>query len=556
MAARLALLRRGLSLSRTVASAGALTSQHAALGSVIASQDSSGSSQQEGWWRAAGSALLAAGAAVAAAPAAACEAPQPAPIAADASGGGGAWLPRWLWPGNWFGRRPPAPNPYLDAMADDPRVAVVMCYALPYLSLAFGYVPAYKDMARAAALVAPHLPEMAPWEVAVLLWGAARLGWQPTAEQAVALQARAAQLAARPPGVPGALTAQEAAMLAWGMAVEQLLTPELWAVLVGCVVRSGPAASMDEVTCVHLYQASWAGARACGPSGPQLPRMRSAADEVRATLAAGGCPLPLIERCERTYKEAASQPGFDGPLIVELTLLRTLVSIWKETAEDPAYRDAFHDLKLVDQQRAQQLLEDPYLLAKFKSEIADRRARANEFIRQLQDVSRTLRELGLYHVTQAPVEDGLVHVDIALPDYKIALFLETSAPAIASGAGGDRVPGAPGLGLGGADALGTALSGYAANETPGTKRAKLRLLEQLGWKVLPLRWIESSRGGDAAKRQLLLHQLEAAGREQLMRGRVSSMLHGAMRGAEESKLGRERYGGRDSAGHYLTRQQP
>lgn len=25
---------------------------------------------------------------------------------------------------------------------------------------------------------------------------------------------------------------------------------------------------------------------------------------------------------------------------------------------------------------------------------------------------------------QGPVEDGLVHVDIALPDYKLALFLE------------------------------------------------------------------------------------------------------------------------------------
>lgn len=32
---------------------------------------------------------------------------------------------------------------------------------------------------------------------------------------------------------------------------------------------------------------------------------------------------------------------------------------------------------------------------------------------------------------QAPVEDGLVHVDIALPDYKLAFFLENAqhAPA-------------------------------------------------------------------------------------------------------------------------------
>lgn len=48
--------------------------------------------------------------------------------------------------------------------------------------------------------------------------------------------------------------------------------------------------------------------------------------QVRATLAAGGCPLPLINQCEALYKASSPQPGFDGPLIVELTLLRTLVS--------------------------------------------------------------------------------------------------------------------------------------------------------------------------------------------------------------------------------------
>jgi hypothetical protein len=67
-----------------------------------------------------------------------------------------------------------------------------------------------------------------------------------------------------------------------------------------------------------------------------------------------------------------------------------------------------------------QLLEDPYLLAKFKSEIADKRSRANDFTRTLTDVSRTLRGMGLYHSVQVPVEDELVHVDIALPDYKVS----------------------------------------------------------------------------------------------------------------------------------------
>lgn len=112
--------------------------------------------------------------------------------------------------------------------------------------------------------------------------------------------------------------------------------------------------------------------------------------------------------------------------------------------------------------------------------------------------------------------------------------------------------------------------------------------------------------GEAEKRRLLLQQLDKAGEQQLMRGRVrwgqrcpaarslamaaccrqapcmpcmcatqesslgvrvtrsptrcsvpcSSMLHGAMRQAEESKLGRERYGDRGSAGQYITRTKP
>jgi hypothetical protein len=53
--------------------------------------------------------------------------------------------------------------------------------------------------------------------------------------------------------------------------------------------------------------------------------------------------------------------------------------------------------------------------------------RNNRFVRQLNDISRTLQAMGLYHVLQTGVEDGLVHVDVALPDYKIALFLEGAA---------------------------------------------------------------------------------------------------------------------------------
>lgn len=58
--------------------------------------------------------------------------------------------------------------------------------------------------------------------------------------------------------------------------------------------------------------------------------------------------------------------------------------------------------------------------------------------------------MGLYHTIQAPVEGGLVHVDIALPDYKIAFFLEGAAPSTSPGGVSNDPRGAPrrGEGLG------------------------------------------------------------------------------------------------------------
>jgi hypothetical protein len=61
------------------------------------------------------------------------------------------------------------------------------------------------------------------------------------------------------------------------------------------------------------------------------------ADEVRATLVAGGCPLELIDRCEQAYRSSARQPGFDGPFLIELTMLRLLVTIYQVGWLPPGY---------------------------------------------------------------------------------------------------------------------------------------------------------------------------------------------------------------------------
>lgn len=109
-------------------------------------------------------------------------------------------------------------------------------------------------------------------------------------------------------------------------------------------------------------------------------------DEARATLAAGGCPLALAQRCEQGYRASSKQPGFDGPLIVELSMLRLLVSIYQVRRRHPhscmatcltlpavipprllppllpcsqelgdSYAQLFHDLRLADLQQAKQV---------------------------------------------------------------------------------------------------------------------------------------------------------------------------------------------------------
>ena len=64
------------------------------------------------------------------------------------------------------------------------------------------------------------------------------------------------------------------------------------------------------------------------------------------------------------------------------------------------------------------------------------------------------------------MEDGLVHVDVALPDYRIAFFLETPARPAAAAASGARGGGGDGGSAGSRhgtlaslDAEGTMLSG-------------------------------------------------------------------------------------------------
>lgn len=54
------------------------------------------------------------------------------------------------------------------------------CWHPPPGPRSFGFVPSKPELDAAAALVQPALAQqLRPWEVDILLWGAARLGYHP-----------------------------------------------------------------------------------------------------------------------------------------------------------------------------------------------------------------------------------------------------------------------------------------------------------------------------------------------------------------------------------------
>lgn len=56
---------------------------------------------------------------------------------------------------------------------------MVLALALPFLSLAFGYIPAKQDLDTAADMVQANVEDLNGWEISSLLWAAARLGYRP-----------------------------------------------------------------------------------------------------------------------------------------------------------------------------------------------------------------------------------------------------------------------------------------------------------------------------------------------------------------------------------------
>ena len=184
-------------------------------------------------WAAVSGAALAAGMALAPPSESCCE-----------PGGGGGGVPWWLG-GGWLfrgGGSSAGAEPYLSAIRDDPRSAVPIAFALPFLSLAFGSSasPSAHDLRAAERLLLPALPTLRPWEAAALLWSVSNLGYEPSAQSVAALRDRSVAGARA-----GELTAQEAAQAAWALGALRALDPGSWAALLAAVATC-PGAALDE----------------------------------------------------------------------------------------------------------------------------------------------------------------------------------------------------------------------------------------------------------------------------------------------------------------------
>lgn len=68
----------------------------------------------------------------------------------------------------------------------------------------------------------------------------------------------------------------------------------------------------------------------------------------------------------QTYTATAQQPGFDGPYLIELSIMLLLSKVYPALSGSPAYRHYFHNLRGSDLERAKQLTKDPFMLIKFK----------------------------------------------------------------------------------------------------------------------------------------------------------------------------------------------
>lgn len=62
------------------------------------------------------------------------------------------------------------------------QVAVVLALSLPFFALSFGHsvLPSTSEMDAAAQQLSDNIERLAPWELCVLVWGVARLGYAPS----------------------------------------------------------------------------------------------------------------------------------------------------------------------------------------------------------------------------------------------------------------------------------------------------------------------------------------------------------------------------------------
>eukprot|EP00884_Botryococcus_braunii_P020888 jgi/Botrbrau1/7483/Bobra.0095s0020.2 len=302
----------------------------------------------------------------------------------------------WTWWPSlaWF--KQPAQNPYILELQNDSHVGVVLAAALPYLTLSFGFFPSKGDMAAAEDVLCQQLSNLDGWELAAILWGATHLGYQP--RNALAIQEEILRRTAPSQDPSKQTQPEDAALLLWALAVNKQLTPPLWKALLGRISSVSPE-TLSKVTLLHLYQAAtYADPEQIGlmtSTGRQPTSGWPGAQlkEEVATKFGGAAGGPNEHGAGRIHSRCQAGQDLTG-MMLELTVPVPCCLTWAiPEGSLPPQRTASTSMTLVWQtfSKIDKLLSNPFLLRKFQGEVVERRGgRQNLFVRQLNDISRTL----------------------------------------------------------------------------------------------------------------------------------------------------------------------
>ncbi|CAD7699810.1 unnamed protein product [Ostreobium quekettii] len=353
------------------------------------------------------------------------------------------------------------------------RAAVVGMFILPLLSLSCGYAPEVGILGSGAAVTVQALHGLEPWEIAVLLWGCARLGFCPSDEFLAIVKAEVHAKAEE-------LRPEDAASTLWSLSMLNRIGEAEWNLLMKRL-GSFQVADFDEATVLHLVQAAAVYASLKAGAGGEPPLgldPRASKQEIEKVLA----PLnrKVTQRCLASYQEYVPfHPYLEGPYMCMLHMMQKL-HCFKEQGASGVYGSYFQGVSEQDLQQARETLRDTRKLSQIKRELFYQ-WRGSEVLNSWQQALNEVvfllsRRLGTA-VVQPP------DCDILLPQKRVVIFLEDDRP-IDMGCSLHEASQSMLQLFGTETAMPSA--GFAQHESVGVKASKMRTFQRRGWRVVTI----------------------------------------------------------------------